>query len=146
MTRRLFLAVALLAPAAFAQPIRLFELRFDRSQALFGSSVSALGDLDGDGFLDVLAAAPLDDVGGRSDGGTLVIISGRDGSPLRRFDGHVAYEEFGAALTAAGDVDGDGSPDFVVGAPGASRNAASGAGYTRLVNAQTRATLWEISG
>ncbi|MBI1853024.1 MAG: FG-GAP repeat protein [Planctomycetes bacterium] len=131
---------------ARAQETRLFELRFDRAQAAFGSSVSALGDLDGDGFVDVLAAAPFDDFGGRTDSGTIVVISGRDGTALRRFEAHLSYEEFGAALAAAGDADGDGSPDFVVGAPGASRNGFQGAGYSRLVNAQTRATVWEIAG
>jgi FG-GAP repeat protein len=146
MIRRTLLALALAASAAQAQSIRLFELRFDRAQANFGASLSALGDVDRDGFLDMLAAAPLDDAGGSSDAGTLVVISGRDGHAIRRFDGHLAYEEFGGSVAAAGDVDGDGAPDFVVGAPGATRNGATAAGYVRLVNSDSRAVLWEISG
>jgi len=81
----------------------------------------ALGDLNGDGLGDVLVAAP----GESNDYGAVYIVLGDSALTgtidLRSWDGKIsgssASDAFGAALSAGGDVNGDGYDDVLVGAP-----------------------------
>jgi hypothetical protein len=81
----------------------------------FGSS--AAGDVNDDGFADVCAAADEDDVtGAGSNAGSATIISGLDGTVIWTFTGDSASDLFGWSTAAAGDVDGDGVADVLIGA------------------------------
>src|SRR5262249_40351845 len=77
-----------------------------------GSIVVAAGDVDGDGKADVIVGA------GAGTGGHVKAFSGADSSLLRSF---LAFAGFSGSISvAAGDVDGDGRADVLVGAgPGA---------------------------
>jgi len=81
-----------------------------------GYDVSA-GDVDGDGFSDLLVGAPEWD----GVGAAFLFPGGPDG-PVAAATwstvGTVADERVGHAVSCAGDVDGDGLADLVVGAPG----------------------------
>src|SRR5256885_1269505 len=80
--------------------------------AQFALSVAAIGDVNGDGVPDLLVGAPGAD--------KVFVISGNDQTVLRTIsdpDG-LTGNRFGFAITAAGDWNGDGIPDFAVGAPG----------------------------
>ncbi len=83
-----------------------------------GASLSLHGDLDGDGLADPVVGAP-----GRSDGsGSIYIHYGvpEGHLPLASADRRIDAEdgvEAGAVLTTAGDVDGDGLADLLLGAP-----------------------------
>jgi len=81
----------------------------------FGRSVSSAGDIDGDGFADVVIGAPYDDHNG-SDSGSARVYSGATGALLHVFYGDSAGDEFGYSVSGAGDVDGDGFVDVVIGA------------------------------
>jgi hypothetical protein len=92
---------------------------------LFASSIARLGDINGDGYADFVVGAPGAD-GGR---GSVSVFHG--GAELPSTPSQViaypgpasAYGErprFGSALAGGGDLNGDGPPDFVVGAPGVS--------------------------
>jgi len=95
----------------------------------FGSALAA-GDFDGDGFFDLAAGAPNEDVGGRRDMGAFNVIPGSSGGLTgsgdkffhRRQGGvagaGVAGDRFGFSL-AAGDFDGNGRDDVAAGVPGA---------------------------
>ncbi len=77
--------------------------------ALFGGGVfTALGDLNADGYTDLVTAA------GPGGGPHVEVFSGRDGSLLRSF---YPYDPaFGGGVSvAAGDVNGDGAADVVTG-------------------------------
>ena len=102
---------------------RLFTFTPDLTGGHFGVSVSAAGDIDGDGTPDVAVGAP--DV--RSRTGAVYLYSGRNGALIRRLDGAAAGGEFGFAPAPIPDTNADGRPDLLVGAPGA--NSGTGAAY-----------------
>jgi len=81
----------------------------------FGTSVRAAGDVNNDNYADLIAGSSYDDNNGTSSGSARV-LSGRDGSILYTFNGDTAEDYFGHAVSAAGDVNGDGFADLLVGA------------------------------
>lgn len=83
----------------------------------FGNALSGAGDVNADGHADFLIGSPNTDFGGLNGRGSAYLYSGIDGSLLRRMDGTTSLDQFGAAVSAAGDVDGDGKDDYLVGAP-----------------------------
>jgi hypothetical protein len=82
----------------------------------FGSSLERAGDVNGDGVEDVLIGIPYH--GPPRWAGAAVLYSGADGTPMRMYSGTTSFQEFGFVLANAGDLDGDGVDDHVVGAPG----------------------------
>ena len=83
---------------------------------VFGRSVSGAGDVNRDGHDDVAVGAPLNSPGAVAAGRTYV-YSGQTGAPLFTLDGEAAYDHFGESVSGAGDVNNDGCPDLIVGAP-----------------------------
>jgi hypothetical protein len=90
------------------------------------TSVAGLGDVDADGVADILVGAPGKDIGGE-DGvvnvGLAYIFSGKTGQVIRTLNhpdegGAEAGAAFGTAVANAGDIDGDGVSDALIGAPG----------------------------
>ncbi len=92
----------------------------DQLGASFGNAVATGGDLDGDGYDDVAVAALVFDADVQSEGRVYLYPGGPDGLPpvasqtLDPTDVYGAF--FGAALDIAGDVNGDGYDDLLVGA------------------------------
>ena len=82
-----------------------------------GAAIASPGDLDGDGFDDLAVGAPgLDD--GR--GGVLIWLGSAAGPVAAgTFVGVEPGDRAGTSVAGVGDVDGDGAPDLLVGAPGA---------------------------
>ena len=108
----------------------------------FGYSLSAAGDINGDGLDDfVLGASGADDNGDSS--GAVYVVFGRSGNTRGPIDvsalngtngfaifGQSAGDFVGASVSAAGDINGDGFDDLAIGAPGADANGPySGAVY-----------------
>ena len=87
----------------------------------FGDAVCPVGgDIDADGTNDLLIGAPRADFNG-TNSGRVYIFSGGDGARIRVVDGP-AGSSFGSVVAPLGDLDGDGIPDFGVGAPNAGPN------------------------
>jgi hypothetical protein len=111
------LAAQLCGAAALAQT-PLFVFDGDPGDRL-GFSVASVGDLDGDGRAEVIAGAYQDNEGGIN-GGTATVFSGASGAPLFEVVGGVGAW-LGSAVAGAGDVNQDGTPDFVTGMPNVDR-------------------------
>jgi hypothetical protein len=105
-----------------------FAVHGEVSLDFAGFAVGGAGDVDGDGLADIVVGAYGHDSAGDSAGRAYVVFGKADPAPVkladvaagqggRAFDGAAAYDRAGFAVAGAGDVDGDGFADLVVGAP-----------------------------
>ena len=83
---------------------------------------TAIGDVTGDGVTDHVTGAP----GANGQQGLASLHSGADGALLATLQGEFSGAQFGWSVAAVHDVDGDGVPDFAVGAPATSVPTATG--------------------
>jgi len=121
-----------LGPGGFridgAAPVLALNSHDDPSTDLAGFRVAGIGDVNGDGLADVAVAAPYASNNRRAFSGSVYVVFGkRDGATVNlaslgsrgyRIDGPVGAVA-GFALAAAGDVNGDGRPDLVIGSEAA---------------------------
>ena len=115
---------------------------------LLGYAIADAGDVDGDGIHDVILGAPqggLSCTGNEIGPGHAYVRSGATGALLLTLTGVAARGHFGAAVGSAGDVNGDGHADLLVGAPCANgAGVESGAAY--VIDGATGNTLYAVNG
>jgi hypothetical protein len=112
-----------------------------------GESVAGGGDIDGDGAPDVVAGAPLRDVGTLSAAGAVDVFRGgaRLGSGRWITLGGEAADDWFGQSTALGDLDGDGHAEIIVGAPYNDRGgSAAGAVFIYHGGATVSSTPWLV--
>jgi hypothetical protein len=116
MLSRALFGVAFCAGGLSAQR-HLFTLQGDSPNRGddFGTCIAAAGDVDRDGYADIIIGAWGADRGGQNTGAASV-HSGRDGRVLLSWAGDSAGDSFGGAVAGGRDVDRDGYPDLLVGA------------------------------
>lgn len=117
---------------------------FDQMDNRFGWSVNGAGDVNGDGRADLIVGVSGDDNNGPFSGSARV-LSGLDGSTLYTFDGDDAYDQFGASVSVAGDVNGDGQADLIVGAFRDDNNGPD-SGSARVLSGLDGSTLYTFDG
>ncbi len=94
-------------------------LESNQANAQFGYSVAGAGDVNGDGYADVIVGAYLYDNGQTDEGAAFVYHSSAAGispAPATTFESNQANAQFGDSVAGAGDVNGDGYADVIVGA------------------------------
>ena len=119
-------------------PTASAEFRGTQAASQFGSAIAGAGDVNGDGYADILIGAPFFDDAGRVDSGQVQLFLGGPGAVFdTTADATVAptaaQSLFGASVAGAGDVNADGFSDILVGVPNASvGQAGEGAGLLFL--------------
>ena len=107
-----------------------------------GGSVSSAGDVNGDGFDDLVIGAFYADPNGNRSAGSSYVVFGNDtgfdsafnlsslnGINGFRVDGVAAYQHSGSTVSAAGDINGDGISDLIIGTSGGRHSATRGSSF-----------------
>lgn len=109
-----------------------------------GMGIAGVGDVNNDSYDDVLIGVPYADTpafdtgnaylvyGGPSLPSSINLASAASGS-VTQFRGEASGDIFGASVAGAGDVNGDGTPDLVIGATGNGSGGTSLAGRTYII-------------
>jgi hypothetical protein len=105
-----------------------------------GWSARFIGDVDGDGVVDLLAgSAPY------TTPGFALLVSGATGATIHNWSGASAGDSFGMTVANAGDTDGDGIDDALIGAPDA-YGLSGGIGAIYLYSGASGALRFSVAG
>lgn len=99
-------------------------LQSNIAQAYLGRSVSTAGDVNGDGYADVIVGCIQYTNGQTFEGAAFLHLGSATGissSPFLRYEGNANNAGMGEGVSGAGDVNGDGYSDFLVGVPNQAR-------------------------
>lgn len=96
------------------------QLDVAQNAAQFGAALASAGDVNADGYADLLIGAPLYDNGQTDEGRAMLYLGSASGYPTTPSwtgESDQAGARYGTSVGSAGDVNGDGYSDFLIGAP-----------------------------
>ncbi len=103
----------------------IYQYYGESSSDYAGFSVAGAGDVNGDGYADFMVGADYNDAGGPEAGAAYLImgrelpnggyLSGTGGNTIYRFVGDAGSDHAGSGVDSAGDVNGDGYTDLLIG-------------------------------
>jgi len=94
---------------------KLYSIKGTADDEFVGEALAGVGDIDGDGFGDLLSGGYKFESSAGSYAGRVTLYSGADGSVIYQVDGEISNGRMGDSVSAAGDVDDDGELDFFYG-------------------------------
>jgi FG-GAP repeat len=139
--RATFLACLALSTPCLAQTC---IYKVDGGGDRIGKQLANAGDVDGDGIDDLIAGQDQVDLFG-SGSGAVRVYSGLDGALIYNVFWTEASGTFGRGVDGAGDVNGDGRADIIVGAPGSSL-AGSASGTVVVYSGMDGIGLYQLTG
>lgn len=129
---------------------RLYSVTGPDSKEAFGTSISSLGDVDGDNYSDFLVGAPGSEI--LQSSGSVYVLSGRTGAVANRVLGSSLGTpidrpfSFGLSVARLGDLNGDGILDFSVGAPASHRGGKGGVGFVTFHSGRDGSCIRTVHG
>jgi hypothetical protein len=117
-------------------PTLIYQIEGAGDNYEFGGAVAGAGDVNNDGVLDFIVGAK--EAPANTNRGHAYVYSGADGSLLCSKEGEATGDRYGVAVDGAGDVNGDGYADFIVGA----HYVNSIAGKAYLYSGRDYSLLW----
>lgn len=113
----------------------------------FGYALARAGDVNRDGYADVVVGAFLDStLGFGSNNGSAHVFAGPFGDLLWSWEGEAVTDFFGWSVGGAGDVNGDGAGDLVIGAYGHYGPSGWASGKAYVYSGATGRVLWFATG
>jgi hypothetical protein len=136
--------------ATWSVPRDGFEVWGGAADDMLGQRVADAGDVNGDGFRDILIGAYMADVSGRLDAGAVYLVFGapdRSTSVIDsagsmppkgiRIEGAAGNDYWGIAVSGAGDFNKDGIDDFIIGSFGHAPLSRANAGAAVVIFGKT---------
>lgn len=113
---------------------------------IFGVAVAGVGDINLDGYDDVIVGAQYEDNGATSFAGAAYVYSGFDGTQIHKFVGEYSYAYFGGAVASAGYVDADNTPDIIIGSWNANNGSFYDYGAAYIYSGSSGSLIRKFSG
>jgi hypothetical protein len=127
-------------------------LQLNQRDSYLGTAVDAAGDVNGDGYADVIVGAKWYNAGLTNEGAAFLFLGGPDGlsdTPAWQVTGNQSGASLGTAVAGVGDVNGDGYADLLVGAPyfdGGAVDSGYVALYLGAADGPAATPVWELHG
>lgn len=111
-----------------------------------GTAVALVGDLNGDGRSEFAVGAPAAANGSLFQAGRVTVHSSQNGAVMFTLLGQTGSEKFGTWISALGDVNNDGTNDFLVGAPFYTAGLITGAGRVDVRSGVDGSVIYSLAG